>query len=326
MSTKNQKKRKEKRGMTNEFDLYDIYKLQIIEREMPQLLTVKQEKYLKEFENKNQSLNQLLSKSRQELVNKVTKIKLQPHRNLREVKFLFKTGNPKEVINLIQNEINWLQKPIMFPIFIERTKIDEMLFSPRYKNDPIKKGGYYALYIKERRKDVIRWWENLLRLTEILTDDAYSSLEREVRTKTASLIKRLDYLFPKSQPWKKIEKVDKDTLITLKDHLYTCVLKYAKENYSQISIKTGTANQVRWHKIEQIDKQFETMISTFLQQYELPSKALSIILDDATSSITILRIVELIIQSKYDISEKTVKRKSKKKNPPNIKQSSMQNS
>ena len=280
---------------------------------MPGLLTVKQKKYLNEFEKNNQSLFLLFSISRQDLISKITNMKLQSHRNLQEVKFLFKTGNPIEVITLIQNEINWLQKPIKFPFYAERTKIDETLSRSRYKNDPIKKGGYYALYIKERRKDVIRWWKNLLRLTEILADDAFYPLEEEVRINTERLIKRLNGLFPTSQPWKTIEKVDESTVITLKDCLYTCLLKYVKENYPQVTIKTGSANRVKWHKIEQIDKQFESMISTFLQQYDLPYQALSKILDDASSSITIRMIIRLIIQSKYDISEKTVKRKSKRK-------------
>lgn len=329
MKTKGHKGRKEKRETIREFDLGDIYKLQIIQREMPGLLTVKQKKYLNEFKENNQSLNLLFSISRQDLISKITNMRLQPHRNLQEVKFLFKTGNPSEVLTLIQNEINWLEKPINFPFFTEPTKIDETLSQPRYKNDPLKKVGYYALFLKENRIDVISWWEDLLRLSEILTDDGYSSVLEELQISTEHLIEKLNSLFPLSRPWEKIEKLDGFTANTVKEYLYTSLLQFIEKYDPQIKIKTGTANRVKWHKIEQIDKQFETMISTFLQQYNLPSQALDEILKKANvgskanpPSITIRMIVELIVESKYDISEKTLKRK-RKKNLPVIKQSSL---
>lgn len=309
------------------YDLTYIDELYTLENELPGLLTYEHKKDLNEFEKKFKPSLQWLSEGRRELIHHISIMKLQSRREMQEVKYLFETGNPQQILTLVENEINWLENPKKqprgFPWFVSRERIDEILTRPRYDSDPIGKGGYLALFIKDRRKDVIKWWNDLLIMSEIFTDDSFKNQLEELQIKTEQLINRIKFLFPSSQPWKSIEKIDEKTFNTVRDYLYNSLLQFIKESYPNLTIKTGKANGVLYYKLNPSEREFEEMIEAFLQQNAFTSQGLKKLLKKwragsaanlNSNTVTIRKIVDCLIQSKYGISERTKTRKSKRKN------------
>lgn len=307
------------------YNLKYIHELYTLEREIPGLLTDEQKKYLDEFKKRTRPLFEWIHEGKKELVCELLSMKLPNHREMHEVNYLWETGDPRQILTLVENEINWFEKHKeklpTFPLFVCKEEPNKKLTRQRYKNDPLGMGGYWLLLLKEgscyKRDDVISWWEDHLTLSRILTDNRFVKELDIIEKKLKYLIDTIKKLFRTSKPWKYVEKVDSNTLNIVKRYMYNSLFDFITINYPRVAIKTGKTKNGEWHRLDPRDKYFKEMISAFIESKYLPRQALNKIDKKSRTgsavnarSITVRSIVNLITWEKYDISDRTDTRKS----------------